>query len=96
MAGPARRLRMARRAVVGVSEKMVEWQERLALHLRRRCIRRCGETGFAGWREHCIGSRRQRRMIIRAGPYTIPHLFSCILSAIWWDELGCFSDKANS
>lgn len=61
----ARRMRMARGAVVDVGERMLAWQARLSAHLRRRCVRRAGKTGFVGWRETVVGSRRQRRMLVK-------------------------------
>jgi hypothetical protein len=56
---------MARGAVMDVAEQMADWQSRMSAHLRRRCIRRAGKTAFSGWREALVGSRRQRRMLVK-------------------------------
>ena len=72
---------MARDAVEEVGEKMVTWQKRLSAHLRRRCLARAGKTGFHGWRELAVGSRRQRRMLVRgAATWVKSRLRRCLLT----------------
>ena len=72
---------MARDAVEEVGEKMVRWQKRLSAHSRRRCLARAGKTGFYGWRELAVGSRRQRRMLVRgAATWVKSRLRRCLLT----------------
>ena len=60
-----RRMRAARDAVVAFSETMFRWQSRLASHLRQRCLRRAGAAAFRAWIQRVLGSRRQRRMLVK-------------------------------
>lgn len=82
-------------AVLEASEFMLDWQARMADNLRARCVRRAGTSALSAWRDFCIGSRRQRRMIVKGAAAWVKSKLRRGV-ARWRENAGFFRRQANT